>query len=270
VEELQFVAKGQETTWWLLEPASEPTLEQTKKLGEAFGWGEAWYQDAGQVPEQLKVVWNFIQSQSQVTQLWTELASAVDGGDLTKRADWLKSVIDLKVPKATPASVASASTAPATAAEVSTPAAPAGTPAGEPAPKKPSAFARMKGGEESPAADAGAAAAAEAAAGAAPAEPRKASPFGKKAASPADATTAPTAAEPAPADTGDGATPAAATTEQLKESLTELADDPNVPISKEDVDQLLSDPNFQQNLAAAQAEIEAELEAELATAEAET
>src|SRR6516165_7257955 len=100
VEEAEFVATGQDTTWWLLEPASEATLEGTKRLGEAFGWGETWYQDPGRVPTQLKDIWDFIQLQTQATQLWEALATAVATGDPYKRAGWLNSVADLKQPQA--------------------------------------------------------------------------------------------------------------------------------------------------------------------------
>ena len=46
---------GQETTWWLLEPTRRRApLEGTKRLGEAFRWGETWYQDRD--PTQLKEI----------------------------------------------------------------------------------------------------------------------------------------------------------------------------------------------------------------------
>ena len=215
VEETQFVATGQETTWWVLEPASDATLDGTKKLGEAFGWGQTWYQDPGRVPTQLKEVWDFIQLQTQAVQLLDTLVTAVDSGDLYKRADWLNSLADLKQPKATPGQ-------------------PADTPAGQ-------------------------AAAGPAAANTAPAPPtetKKPSPFAKKA--------APTEPE------GGAATVATETEEQLRQSLSALADDPDVPLSAEDVEELLSDPDAAQKIAEAEAAIEAELEAELAAAQSET
>jgi hypothetical protein len=66
----------------------------------------------------------------------------------------------------------------------------------------------------------------------------------------------------------------AATVEQLRESLSELAADPNVPLSAEDVEELLENPDAPQQIAdaaaALTAEVEAELEAELAATESET
>jgi hypothetical protein len=216
MEEAQFVATGQETTWWVLEPASDATLEGTKRLGEAFGWGQTWYQDSGRVPTQLKDVWDFIQRQPQAVQLWDALATAVDAGDLYKRADWLNSLADLKQPKPTPEQ-------------------PADTAAGQ----------------------AAAGAAVANTAPAPPTEAKKPSPFAKKAAATADPTAAPTSAGP---ESG----------EQLRQSLSALADDPDVPLSAEDVEELLSDPDAAQKIAEAQAAIEAELEAELAAAQSET
>jgi hypothetical protein len=283
VEEAQFVATGQETTWWLMEPASEVTLEATKRLGEAFGWGEMWYQDPGRVPTQLKEIWDFIQRQTQVTQLWDALATAVAIGDPYKRADWLNSVADLKQPKAKAGAPPSESTGAGAGTQVSTPGAGGTPPAAPPVAKKASAFgARAKAAQDTAGPPAGAtegqtgagtAAAdtpsATATPSAPPTEARKPSAFAKKGAATADSTAAPTAAEPEVAATG-----VAATVEQLRESLSELVDDPDVPISAEDVEEFLEQPNAPQLVADAaaelRAEVEAELAAELAAAESET
>lgn len=56
---------------------------------------------------------------------------------------------------------------------------------------------------------------------------------------------------------------------QLKESFAEFVANPEVPISQEELDAALQDPNFKENLAAAEAALEAELEAELAALETE-
>jgi hypothetical protein len=70
------------------------------------------------------------------------------------------------------------------------------------------------------------------------------------------------------------ATGGAATVEQLRESLSELVDDPDVPISAEDAEEFLEQPDAAQLIADAaaelRAEVEAELAAELAAAESET
>jgi hypothetical protein len=277
VEEAQFVAAGQETTWWVLEPASEVTLEGTKRLGEAFGWGQAWYQDPGRVPTQLKEIWDFVQLQSQATQLWETLATAVATGDPYKRADWLNSVAELKQPKKKAGTPQSAPAGSGPATRVSPPEA-GGTPPAAPAvAKKASAFGRAKAAQDSPGSPAATAAgqtvpgtAAAATPSAPPTEARKPSAFAKKAAATADRTAAPTAAAPGAAATGAAATVAAETSEQLRQSLSALADDPDVPLSAEDVEELLSDPDAAQKIAEAQAAIEAELEAELAAAQSET
>ena len=85
MEETDFAARGQQTAWWLLEPTNDITLDETRKLGVAFGWGAEWYQNSGGVPEQLKELWRFIQAQSQVNQLWADLTNAVALGDPYKR-----------------------------------------------------------------------------------------------------------------------------------------------------------------------------------------
>jgi hypothetical protein len=53
------------------------------------------------------------------------------------------------------------------------------------------------------------------------------------------------------------------TPKELKETLSALAVDPDIPISKKQLEEVLQDPSFATELAAA----EAELEAELASAE---
>ena len=231
----------------------------------------------GSRPE-LKEIWEFIQLQTQATQLWEALATAVAAGDPYKRADWLNSVADLKQPKAKAGAPPPASTGAGTATQVSTPPGAGGTPpAAPPVAKKASAFGRAKAAQDTPGQPATTAAgqttastAAAATTSAPPTEARKASPFAKKAAATADSTAVSPAAEPGAAATGPAATVAAQTSEQLRQSLSALADNPDVPLNAEDVDELLRDPDAAEKIAEAQAAIEAELEAELAAAQAET
>ena len=61
--------------------------------------------------------------------------------------------------------------------------------------------------------------------------------------------------------TVEEATAARKAVADLKETFSELVADPQAPISQEDLDAALQDPNFQQNLSAAEAALEAELAA---------
>jgi hypothetical protein len=61
--------------------------------------------------------------------------------------------------------------------------------------------------------------------------------------------------------TVEEATAARKAVADLKETFSDLVADPQAPISQEDLDAALQDPNFQQNLSAAEAALEAELAA---------
>lgn len=226
--------------WWLVELQVDPALEPKRTaLGECWGWTDLqWFADRQKMEEMFR----FLEANG--PDLLRQLDEA---NDVNRRSKWLDDLIEAKRPAA-----------PHTAVQETSPATvkPAGaTPAGATAAKKTSPFARMKpAGEtqseqttDTPAAT-GAAAPTEAAA------PRRPSPFGKKAAPAAEPVAQP---------------PAAESVEHIKESLSELAADPDVPISQEEVEELLSDPNFEKNLADAESAIEAELEAELAAVESE-
>jgi hypothetical protein len=270
MEETDFAARGQQTAWWLLEPTNDITLDETRKLGVAFGWGAEWYQNSGGVPEQLKELWRFIQAQSQVNQLWADLTNAVALGDPYKRADWLKSVAELKrLASATPP--AAGSTAPAVRDQLAKRATVAGTPSDEPAaPKRRSAFGRPNAANEAQG-DEAADGLAVGQATTTPPEARKASAFPRKAQPVADST--PTSTEAEPGAASSAITEAPPTSEELRESLSGVANDLDITIDEQAVEKLLSDPDLPTKLAAAEAAIEArleaELEAELAAAESE-
>jgi hypothetical protein len=243
MEKDQFVAVETQG-WWLLQPDLEPALEDRRRaLGECWNWTELrWYAERLNLEE----VFQFLELNR--ADLLRELDEVND--DLYRRQKWVDDVIKAKKPpeRTTPESAAPAAKKAAEA-----------KPAQPSAPKKASAFGRRSTAEEAPADSSSAPAPQPAGAtpgpAAAGAEPRKPSPFAKKAA----------ASGPA-AQAGAGAAESA---DQIRASLAQLAADPNVPVSAEQVEELLKDPNFASNLAQAEAAIEAELAAELAAAQAD-
>jgi hypothetical protein len=230
--------------WWLLEPDLDAVLDERRRtLGECWGWTDLrWYAERLKLEE----VYQFLELNR--ADLLRELDDATE---VYKRQKWLDDVITAKRP-AQPTHAEEAAPAANKAAEA--------RPAPAPAAKKASAFGRRAPAEGTPADSAPAAnpatpAAAGAAAAAEGAQPRKPSPFAKKA--------APRTEPAAPVAAAGGAE----SVEQIRESLSQLAADPNVPVNAQEVEELLKDPNFATNLAQAEAAIEAELEAELAAAE---
>jgi hypothetical protein len=244
MEKDQFVAVDTQG-WWLLQPDLEPSLEERRRaLGECWNWTEPrWYAEHLKLEE----VFQFLEVNR--ADLLRELDEVND--DLYRQQKWLDDLIKAKKPPA--------ANAPAEAAPVAKQVA-AANPAPPSAPKKASAFGRRGAAEGASAESASAptaqpAGAAQGSAAAGAGQPRKPSPFARKAAA---------ANEPA----AQAAAGAAESAEQIRASLTELAADPNVPVSAEEVEQLLKDPNFASNLAQAEAAIEAELAAALAATEA--
>jgi hypothetical protein len=256
--------------WWLLdiELAPDELKEKRKELGKCWGWeDEGWFAQ----PDRIVAVYDFLYPgyQTLLDELDTQIV------EVSVRTKWIDDLIKAKTDSAkqtaTPTTTPTEKAVAPPATDKAVP-----RPGDTPAPKKASAFGRMKAAEETPSgppADtgvtAGAAAGTPAAGGtSAAAEPRKPSPFAKKAAA-----TEPAAQTPAGgAETAVSAATAAAGTEsveQIKASLSELVADPNVPINQQEADQLLQDPDFARHLAEAEAAIEAELEAELAAAEAQ-
>jgi hypothetical protein len=244
MEKDQFVAVETQD-WWLLQPDLEPALEDRRRaLGECWNWTELrWYAERVKLEE----VFQFLELNR--ADLLRELDEVND--DLYRRQKWVDDVIKAKKPPE-PTTPESAAPAAKKAAETE--------PAQPSAPKKASAFGRRGTAEGAPADSSPAPAAQPAGAtpggAAAETEPRKPSPFAKKAAA---------ASGPA----AQAAAGAAESAEQIRASLAQLAADPNVPVSAEQVEELLKDPNFASNLAQAEAAIEAELAAELAAAQAD-
>jgi hypothetical protein len=250
--------------WWLLEPSldSDVLNEKRKDLGQCWGWDPTtWFAE----PDKMVIVFDFLQLHRQ--DLLRELDVQVD--DVYVRSKWLD---DLITAKTAPAEKEAGQTASAGTGQTPPSPAAAARPGPTTAAKRPSAFARAKTAEETPAEPGGDAAAATKTDGTtSAAEPATRSPFGRRAAStgeadqasvgePATASTEPTtetaASEPGTRSPGDLPTP-----EQAKDTLAKLAADPAVNFSQEDMEEFLTHPNFAQELADAEAELEAKLAA---------
>ena len=256
--------------WWLLDLqlAPEDLKEKRKALGKCWGWeDDGWFAQ----PERIGAVFDFLYPRHQI--LLDELDTQVD--DAYVRAKWVDDLIKAKTSVAEEAAAQAATAAQKAAAPPATDK--AGVQADDtPAPKKASAFGRLKTAEEKPSepsAESSVTAASPAggspgASGAPATETRKPSPFARKAAANEPVAQNPAAEAEVPA-AGAAAPPGGESVEQIKASLSELVADPSVPINQQEADELLRDPEFAKNLAEAESAIEAELEAELAAAESE-
>ncbi len=257
MERKQFLEDVAVQPWWFAQRDIENNtilIEKRTKLGQCWNWtADQWYAD----PLNLEVLYRFL------TETRSDLMTALDeaGDDVYKRGAWLDMVITAKGPPA--AKEAQPAPSADKAGEVA--GARVGPAASAPA-KKPSPFARAKpaGDEEAqPATQTEIAATGTATSTGTAAQPAKKSIFKKQAAPTEPA--APQAATQA-AETSTAVPP---TREELTETLSSFAADPDVPISEEEAQAALRDPDFAAKLTAAEAELEAQLEAELASAEAE-
>jgi hypothetical protein len=243
--------------WWLLELRLDPPLdEMRRKVGACWAWtdSDGWFAK----PDSLSQVFQFLVDNKRA--LLDELDQPQD---VYQREKWCQDLIEARTPGQEPAEQpAGRGAAPAGG---QSPAAP--PPA--PPPKRVSAFG-PKAADQIQASQP--AEAAEARAAVETAEPRKPSPFARKAAPTAEPV------PPSPAAGGDESPPPPPPTlAELEDTLSGLVENPAIPISKEEFQEAVQDPDFGAKLAAAEseleaelaAELEAELAAELASAEAE-
>jgi hypothetical protein len=231
--------------WWLLQPSLDPPLDEARrKVGACWGWTDAdgWYTK----PDSLETVFQFLTDNQR--RLLDELDQPQDA---YQREKWCSDLIEARQPPEAEAPAAPPPPAARTAG--------AAPPLAPSPPRKASAFGpRTAGQAEAEQPGPGSPAAAERPASRATAQPRKPSPFGKEAAA-----TAEPAAPSAPAG-GPESPPAPTTVAEMRETIAELAENPAVPISKQELQAAERDPDFGAKLAAAESELEAELEAELA------
>ena len=278
--------------WWLVLPEPDPQLVTLRRnLGEVSGFSsETWYIEI----TNLETLYDWLAANQ--ARLLDELDDGALAADVARQAKWISDVITAKAP------------APAPAAPEAVPAAPeagAGAEqavvAAEPPAKKKGLFGKKDAPPAAePAAEAGAAlpadapveAAAEAAASSAaesaaagaeaPEEPKRGGLFGRRAAAPgaAEAAAEPAAAAAAPAAADPAAEEAARAAaevleqanlpDEIKSDFESYIADPNVPVSAEEVAELIQQfpGDVEKQLEEAKQGLDQELESFLSDASA--
>ncbi len=249
MEKAQFVDVANQG-WWLLQPDLESTLDEKRKtLGGCWQWSGdlRWFTDQAKMEE----VFRFIESTR--PDMLRELDEAQDA---FRRGQWLDNLIAAKSP---PDKGAAVQDGPPVAKKPA-----ATTPAPAAAPRKASAFGRRTTDQEPEAtttpSETPAAAATSTTTEAA--EPKKPSPFGRKAA----ATAEPVAPEPTAAEPTASEEPAQLEqiSEQVQTVMAELSAEElssiagDLGLTAEQVEAMVKDPDFAEMVAEEQAQLGAE------------